>query len=255
MPGAETLQLRGVSDFGVLLIHGFKSSPFEMSFLADYLNERFNSTVIAPRLDSHGTDIRELNKSNWQDWVSSAEAAYSSLEAEVGSVIVIGMSMGGSIALRLAATRNPIGVITMGTPYQLVLKTRLAAIIRHFVDVYYDHQGPDIADLEMKKSAVRYSGIPMNAVCELRAMLNDMKERYASISCPVALAHGRHDHVIPNSNMKRLQHEIGSSVKDIQYFENSYHILPLDRDRVDVFNWCADVMMTHFGVAEFGIVK
>lgn len=246
MPGADTLSLDGDADFGVLLIHGFKSSPFEMSFLADFLNERFRCPTLVPRLAGHGTHIRHLNDSEWGAWDRSAEEAYRQLRERTERIIIIGMSMGGALAFRLAAKFGPIGVIAMGAPYQLPFKTRFAYLIRHFVSVYYDHQGPDISDLEMKKSAIRYSGIPLNAVCELRAMLSNTKPMYQQIHCPVALAHGRHDHVIPLWNLNKIAREIGPSVFDKRIFPNSYHIIPLDRDRIELYHWCAELIESRF---------
>ena len=54
----------------VLLIHGLTGSPFEMKYLARKLNKA-GFTVKGPCLEGHCTTLKNLSKTNWEDWYRS----------------------------------------------------------------------------------------------------------------------------------------------------------------------------------------
>ena len=59
---------------GVLLVHGFSGSPYELHLLADRLVDAGYSVAL-PMLRGHHQSLRALAESTWQDWLSSAEQA------------------------------------------------------------------------------------------------------------------------------------------------------------------------------------
>ncbi|PKL26420.1 MAG: esterase [Spirochaetae bacterium HGW-Spirochaetae-3] len=90
----------------VLLIHGFTGNPTELEYLADELF-RAGHTVYVPRLPGHGTDRADFMSTDANDWIRRARDAYIELYAEYGRVRIVGHSMGGAIALILAADYAP----------------------------------------------------------------------------------------------------------------------------------------------------
>ncbi len=56
---------------GILLLHGFTASPWEVKELAEYLNKD-NITVYGTLLAGHGTSPRDLKKTKWEDWYKSS---------------------------------------------------------------------------------------------------------------------------------------------------------------------------------------
>src|SRR5438477_5580237 len=86
---------------GVLCLHGFTGTPFEVRPLAEALAAR-GFTVSAPALAGHCGTLDELACTGWPDWLASAEQALDRLLAEVGGrpVAVAGFSLGGLLALR-----------------------------------------------------------------------------------------------------------------------------------------------------------
>src|SRR6185312_2225519 len=92
----------------VLCLHGITGTPWEVRPLAECFG-RLGCTVEAPTLAGHGGSLADLAGSTWQDWLASAEAALTRLEAQVAGgpgpappVAIAGFSMGGLLALRLA---------------------------------------------------------------------------------------------------------------------------------------------------------
>ena len=87
---------------GCLLIHGYTGSPHELEPLTGYLQKRTNWEIQVPILPGHGNQL-ELEDVSYEEWMSAAEKAYVELRKRCDIVYVIGFSMGGMIAVYLAA--------------------------------------------------------------------------------------------------------------------------------------------------------
>ena len=59
-------------------------------------------TVRLPRLPGHGTTWQDMALTRWDDWYAEVERAFGELTERCAHVFVCGLSMGGSLALRLA---------------------------------------------------------------------------------------------------------------------------------------------------------
>ena len=93
------------SKTGVFLSHGYTATAAEVRLLADKLHVA-GYTVAGPLLAGHGTKVEDLNNATWQDWVESGEETLQKLFETCDQVWVAGESMGGVVALYLAA-QNP----------------------------------------------------------------------------------------------------------------------------------------------------
>lgn len=100
--GAESFLLEGKNNKAVLLLHGYTGAPSEMRPLGDYLHA-LGYTVSCVRLPGHGTSIKDLEATTATDWYCAAEAECLELLARFDSVYVAGLSMGGLLAIKLAA--------------------------------------------------------------------------------------------------------------------------------------------------------
>ena len=96
----------GDGDVGALLLHGFSGAPTEVRGLGEHLAAR-GVVVSAPLLPGHGVDHHHLERSNRRAWRQAAHEALQALQARCTRVVVVGQSMGGLLALELAARRLP----------------------------------------------------------------------------------------------------------------------------------------------------
>src|SRR4051812_23731529 len=107
---------------GVLCLHGFTGTPFEVRPLAESLAGR-GFTVAVPALAGHCGTMAELSRTRWPDWLASAERGLDELLQEVGGgkVAVAGFSLGGLLALRLARLRpeSVAALAVMAAPLRL----------------------------------------------------------------------------------------------------------------------------------------
>src|SRR5262245_381454 len=104
MPGAEPFFHSG-GGTAVLLCHGFSGHPSSMRPWADCLAAA-GLTVSLPRLPGHGTTWQEMAGTRWEDWYAEIDRAYEELRGRTGEIFVMGLSMGATLALRLAELRG-----------------------------------------------------------------------------------------------------------------------------------------------------
>src|SRR5919109_4608653 len=100
LPGAEPFSHEG-GRTGALLCHGFTGSPQTLRAWAEYLAAA-GLTVSLPRLPGHGTTWQEMARTRWEDWYAEVDRALSDMRPRTDEIFVMGLSMGGCLALRLA---------------------------------------------------------------------------------------------------------------------------------------------------------
>ena len=104
LSGAEPFSAAG-GPHGALVLHGFTGSPQSMRGLAQALAGA-GFAVELPRLPGHGTSLEDMLATGWTDWSGAAEAAHRELAGRCERVVVVGLSMGGTLTVWLA-TRHP----------------------------------------------------------------------------------------------------------------------------------------------------
>lgn len=97
---------------GVLVLHGFTGSPQTVRPLALRFAEAGHSVEV-PLLPGHGTKIEDMVPTRFDDWYRAASAAYSDLESRCERVVVVGLSMGGTLATLLAVDHEPAGLVAI----------------------------------------------------------------------------------------------------------------------------------------------
>ena len=90
---------------GALVVHGFTGSPVSMRPWAQALADA-GLTVRLPRLPGHGSTWQDMALTTWEDWYAAVDTAFGELTERCADVFVCGLSMGGSLALRLAELRG-----------------------------------------------------------------------------------------------------------------------------------------------------
>lgn len=101
----------------VLVLHGWGATAESMRFLAGGLAAE-NHSVLAPTLPGHGVSHLEMHKVGPSEWIECARAALDLLRSRYARIYVLGVSMGGALALQLGALEGCglAGVITVNAP-------------------------------------------------------------------------------------------------------------------------------------------
>ena len=101
-----------------LLVHGFPGSPAEMRPVGEALHDA-GWTVQGLLLPGFGPDIATLQQRRLEDWQAAVANAMASLRREHDPLLLVGLSMGGALALQAAADTPPDGLILLAPFWRL----------------------------------------------------------------------------------------------------------------------------------------
>ena len=228
IPGAEPMSVDG-GPVGVLVLHGFTGNPQSMRPLADAFAAAGHS-VEMPLLTGHGTVVEDMLDTTWADWSADAEAAYERLAARTESVVVVGLSMGGSLTCWLA-TRHPElpGIVCVNPATQAASEVR--EVIQAMVDGGDEVMvgiGSDVADPDSPESA--YADTPLRPLLSMFDAANAIQADLPKITCPLLLFTSPQDHVVPPADSDYLASKVSGPVERVSC-DRSYHVATLDYDR------------------------
>lgn len=218
--------LEGTNGRGILLLHGWSSTPYEMRALGERLHDEGYS-VFAPLMTGHGTQAQDLEGVVWQDWRADATHAYEELRKKCDEVFVGGISLGGSLALHLAQ-KNPdvAGVILMSTPYKLryeklgYFATRCVMPFRSYKKKYYPKVlGSGICMTQL----ISYQRYPIASAYEAFFAIKTILHHLTSVTQPAMIIQSQSDHLVARSSMTALAQALGSATIETRLVKGAYH--------------------------------
>lgn len=217
---------------GVVLSHGFTGSPHGLRAWAQAFADA-GFAVRMPLLPGHGTTWQDLARTRWQQWHTALDQAYLDLEAECEHVFAAGLSMGGALALRIAATRPVAGVVLVN-PALVIDDPR--APLAGFLKLVMKST-PAIANDILKEGMDEgaYSRTPVAAAHEMNKMFRDTVRLLPRITAPVQVYRSTVDHVVSDSSVALLRRGLTHAPLELVELHNSYHVATLDNDAEQIF--------------------
>lgn len=231
LKGAEPFLLPGGAN-GVLLIHGFTGSPAEMRLLGEYLQQQ-GYTVLGIRLNGHGTVPGDLAQTSWTDWYGSVENGYHILHGICKDIAVVGLSMGGLLAIQLASEYPLSKVVTLSAPIDIydrrIAVVPLAKYFRTFVAKKRRHY--DVNPIY----SVGYDKMPLQGLHSMVKLIQHVKNILPKINVPALIIQSRKEHTVKPESANFIYSHIGSCSKKLIWLEKSGHIITLDIEKEFVF--------------------
>jgi carboxylesterase len=190
-------------------------------------------TVEMPLLPGHGTAVEDMLPTRWEDWSAAAEAAYVDLAARCEAVVVVGLSMGGSLTVWLGERHPEIAGLVLVNPL-IVPPTELEEGVKALIEACEETLpgiGSDIALEGAVESA--YELLPLQAALSLFGGVAQVEANLESVVSPVLLFNSPQDHVVDPVSSERLAEKVKGPVERI-ILERSFHVATLDYDKDEI---------------------
>lgn len=243
MPGAEPFSHDGGTT-GVLLCHGFTGSPQSLRPWAGFLADA-GLSVRLPRLPGHGTRWQDLARTRWEDWFAEVNRSFDELLARSDEIFVMGLSMGGCLALRLAELRGQaISGLVLVNP-SVAADTRLFALapVLKLVVPSLKGIGSDIKKENSTESS--YDRVPVKAAATLPGLWRITQAELGKVTAPVLVFRSTVDHVVGPPSLRVLQAALPSGQLEVRECPDSYHVATLDNDAQAIFTGSLEFVGAH----------
>ncbi len=234
------------SQHGVLLVHGFSSTPREMLALGEHLAEQ-GFTVCGIRLPGHGTSPEDLAQRRAEEWLAAIERGYQILQHMDLTISAAGLSTGALLLLKLSLRRHFESLVLL-SPY-LRLKHPLAplvGILKHFIT--FQHR-----TIKAENQPFYYQRRPLKAVAEINRLRWQVKKILPQINTPSLVLAAEGDQVISAGTAERIFNQLGSTTKMFhRYGADVPHVLTTAENpcQADVFHRTAEFLMKHNHISQ-----
>lgn len=232
------------SSVGALLIHGFMGSPKELRPLGEHLAQA-GINVHGILLPGFGVGISRLATVKRAEWLETANRAWDEVSGQYNRTILLGYSMGGAVAVHLAARRAPDRLILLAPFIRIADRRAIALPLLQYVmkefkpyeradfnnpQVRWDfkHIDPDLdlADLSMQERLRREATIPTSSLVQLQLMCRAAARVARHAIAPTLIVQGTRDPISRPTDTRRLARNLGGplTLKEI----DADHLLPFD---------------------------
>jgi esterase/lipase len=229
-----------------LLVHGFGGTPAEMRALAEALH-REGWTAEAILLPGFGADIATLTARQFTDWLDAVAAAAQRLrDAGHRPLLLVGYSMGATLALTLAPTIRPDGLVVLA-PFWWEEKPWTPIVeffVRPFLPIgFRPLRGADFRDPRVRQgiaklipglnlddpatqAAIRDLELPLSLIDQLRALSRRMWTMLPQVRVPALVVQGTRDVAVRASQTQKLLRRLRSHARYVEVDAEHDLVLP-----------------------------
>ncbi|MBF0107109.1 MAG: alpha/beta fold hydrolase [Deltaproteobacteria bacterium] len=220
---------------GVLLLHGFTSSLDTVNGLVPHLKKE-KIEYEMPVLRGHGTHYQDMVGVTAGDWYHDALKSLNKLAKRVDQVIVVGLSMGGLVALDLGIQQpqKVAGVVTVAAAVKFA--DPLAGLTPLIAKVIQFWPSPNaFCDMTLAKNSTNYPKFATDAFGSLFAYSKDIQKKLGKLTTPIRIIQSKKDQVIAPLSANIIYENVASQIREICWFEKSGHEMMQDLESEKVF--------------------
>jgi len=220
-----------------------------------YLGSALARTGVSVRgmlLPGHGTSFEDLERVRWQDWAAAVDREVDEMSRRCRRVAVVGLSLGGLLALHTAARRPGLAAVaSLAAPLWLRGLSRHAARLitgplGGWIRKLPKLAGSDVRDRRASLANPSYRAIPTRALKELLSFMRVAEAALPQIAPPVLVVHARRDHTAPVACADRIAELTTSArARRVRILPRSFHVITIDVERDVVAQEVIDFLRMH----------
>ena len=212
-----------------LLLHGFPGTPAELRQVAAVLLGA-GWQVGAPLLPGFGVGLPTLGDKRWQDWRDAALRDWRRM-GEAQETLLVGFSMGGALALHLAAAQLPHTLVLIAPFWRMNdLRAHLLPAARYLMPTLRPFEKADFSDASVRERFERMLPdadlddpalqtrlrrdivLPTSSVDEVRKLGRAAYRVATRVDAPALIFQGFQDVTVTPSNTRQLVTKLGGPV-------------------------------------------
>ena len=229
--GAEGFTLAGTTGRGLLLLHGSGDTPQSLRYLADHLHAA-GYGVHAPLLPGHGRTPYAFDVATATEYHDAVRAAFAEVRASHAWVGVIGLSMGGALAARLAVDSSGVRVLVLLVPYMIpprdVRTARTVSWLWSPLAPYLRGRGEtSVRDPAARTASHAYGWFSAGALEALITTADDGRRALPKLALPVLVIHSTQDNRIPRALAEEALAAITAPIER-HWLEGCGHVITVD---------------------------
>ena len=243
---------QGNSGHAVILLPGLCGSALEMGAIPRLLQQS-NISYVIPKIPGYSAHTA---LTNYPDWIEHVDLLCSELRETHESLTLVGLSMGATLALSVAARYQDLQSLCLLSPvlmfdgwsvpwYYPFLSLVYKIGIRNW---HYKESEPfGVKNKELRRHIRK--AVEANSVSELGAahlpakhlyqslqLIKDAKNSLNEIKADTLIIHAIDDETASPKNPDLILHKISSETRRVIWLGNSYHMITVDNEREVVAN-------------------
>jgi carboxylesterase len=225
-----------------LCLHGLTGTPYEVRPLGEALAAR-GVRAVGPMLPGHGGSAAALAAVGHGEWIAAVQHAHRELRARHERVFTVGLSLGGLLALWLAAAERVDALVVVATPLRLNTRlARLVPIAKWVRSEIPKRRGSDIRDAAARARHPSLEVMPVASVHELVRLQRRVRLALPRVTAPILVAHGGLDRTADPTDARLIAGRVSSGERGLLWLRNSGHVVPVDHDGPELARAAVDFL-------------
>jgi len=243
---------QGSNGHAVVLLPGLCGSELEMGAIPRMLKQSGYSYAI-PLIKGYSA---HTGITSYKNWIDETEQFVSDLMQAHTTVSLVGLSMGATLSLAVAARNSNIQSLSILSPvlifdgwsvawYYPLLKIFYMLGFRNW---HYKETAPyGVKNLEMRKrikkavesnnvSELGAAHLPARHLYESLELIKDTRKELSSVNSDILIIHAIDDETASPKNPDLILDSIASETRRTIWLGNSYHMITVDNEREIVAN-------------------
>jgi carboxylesterase len=248
--GAESFKLLGTNRCALLLLHGSGDSPQSLRYLGDRLHSA-GYTVYAPLLPGHGRSPGDFAQATAADYHDATNQALDELRNSHARIGIVGLSMGGALAVRAASETPDVRILVLLAPYLIppisVRWTCCLGWLWSWAIPYMRGRGEaSVHDVDARAASRAYGSFSIGALSALVATARAGRRVLSTLTMPMLVINSEHDNRIPRQLAEKALSEMPDDIVQ-HWVTDCGHVITVDFCKATVAELVLTFLAHHAG--------